>query len=36
MFDPGAGYEQKDENDDEPLFRLRENEKVEKGFHCRA
>jgi hypothetical protein len=35
-FQPRASYEQENQNDDEPLFRLSENKETEEAFHRRA
>jgi len=36
MFEPGAGYEEQNENDDQALLRLRQDEEIQKAFHHRA
>lgn len=34
MLEAGPGYEQENQNDNQPLFRLRENEKLGKAYHA--
>jgi hypothetical protein len=33
MLEPGAGYDQQDQNYDQPLFGLRQDEEIQKAFH---
>jgi len=33
MFEPRAGHEEQNQNDDQPLFGLRQDEEIQEAFH---